>query len=145
MRTMIDEVDEKIIEALMENAKLTYKELAEKLKMKESTVRKRVLNLIKNKVIKKFTITVDPVKLGKNSIAIIGIEVDPSTLLTTAQKLSEIPEAKFVATSTGDHMIMMEVWAKDGKDLTRIISEKIAKIDGVKKICPSIILEKIKE
>ncbi|MEM3552503.1 MAG: Lrp/AsnC family transcriptional regulator, partial [Candidatus Bathyarchaeia archaeon] len=100
---------------------------------------------IKNKVIKKFTITVDPVKLGKNSIAIIGIEVDPSTLLTTAQKLSEIPEAKFVATSTGDHMIMMEVWAKDGKDLTRIISEKIAKIDGVKKICPSIILEKIKE
>ncbi|MEM1588751.1 MAG: Lrp/AsnC family transcriptional regulator [Candidatus Bathyarchaeia archaeon] len=142
---MIDEVDEKIIEALMENAKLTYKELAEKLKMKESTVRKRVLNLIKNKVIKKFTITVDPVKLGKNSIAIIGIEVDPSTLLTTAQKLSEIPEAKFVATSTGDHMIMMEVWAKDGKDLTRIISEKIAKIDGVKKICPSIILEKIKE
>ncbi|MEM3151410.1 MAG: AsnC family transcriptional regulator, partial [Candidatus Bathyarchaeia archaeon] len=85
---MIDEVDEKIIEALMENAKLTYKELAEKLKMKESTVRKRVLNLIKNKVIKKFTITVDPVKLGKNSIAIIGIEVDPSTLLTTAQKLS---------------------------------------------------------
>ncbi|MEM2577039.1 MAG: Lrp/AsnC family transcriptional regulator [Candidatus Bathyarchaeia archaeon] len=142
---MIDEVDEKIIEALMENAKLTYKELAEKLKMKESTVRKRVLNLIKNKVIKKFTITVDPVKLGKNSIAIIGIEVDPSTLLTTAQKLSEIPEAKFVATSTGDHMIMMEVWAKDGKDLTRILSEKIAKIDGVKKICPSIILEKIKE
>ncbi|MBS7658563.1 Lrp/AsnC family transcriptional regulator [Candidatus Bathyarchaeota archaeon] len=141
----MDEVDEKIIEALMENAKLTYKELAEKLKMKESTVRKRVLNLIKNKVIKKFTITVDPVKLGKNSIAIIGIEVDPSTLLTTAQKLSEIPEAKFVATSTGDHMIMMEVWAKDGKDLTRIISEKIAKIDGVKKICPSIILEKIKE
>ncbi|MBS7655217.1 Lrp/AsnC family transcriptional regulator [Candidatus Bathyarchaeota archaeon] len=141
----MDELDEKIIEALMENSKATYKELAEKLKMKESTVRKRVLNLIEKKVIKKFTIIVDPVKLGKNAIAIIGVEVDPSTLLNAAQKLSEIPEAKFVATSTGDHMIMMEVWAKNGKELTQIISEKIAKINGVKKICPSIILEKIKE
>ncbi|MEM3552631.1 MAG: Lrp/AsnC family transcriptional regulator [Candidatus Bathyarchaeia archaeon] len=142
---MIDEVDEKIINALEENARATYKELAKKLGIKESTIRKRILNLIEKKIIKKFTITVDPSKLGKNSIAIIGIEVDPSTLLNASQKLSEIPEAKFVATSTGDHMIMMEVWAKDGKELTKIISEKIAKIDGVKKICPSIILEKIKE
>jgi Lrp/AsnC family transcriptional regulator for asnA, asnC and gidA len=142
---MIDEIDEKIIKALEEDAKATYKELAEKLGMKESTIRKRILNLIEKKVIKKFTITVDPSKLGKSSIAIIGVEVDPSLLLNAAQKLSEIPEAKFVATSTGDHMIMMEVWAKDGKELTKIISEKIAKVDGVKKICPSIILEKIKE
>lgn len=142
---MIDELDEKIIKALEENSRATYKELAEKLGVKESTIRKRVLSLIEKKIIKKFTIIVDSSKLGKNSIAIIGIEVEPSALLNAAQKLSEIPEAKFVATSTGDHMIMMEVWAKDGKDLTRIISEKIAKIDGVKKICPSIILEKIKE
>jgi len=142
---MIDEIDKKIIEALEENARATYKELAKKLGMKESTIRKRILNLIEKKVIKKFTIIADPAKLGKNAIAIIGVEVDPSTLLIAAQKLSEIPEAKFVATSTGDHMIMMEVWAKDGKELTRIISEKIAKVDGVKKICPSIILERIKE
>jgi len=142
---MIDEIDEKIIEALGENARATYKELAKKLGMKESTIRKRVLNLIEKKVIKKFTVIVDPSKIGKNAIAIIGVEVDPSILLNAAQKLSEIPEAKFVATSTGDHMIMMEVWAKDGKELTQIISEKIAKVNGVKRICPSIILERIKE
>jgi Lrp/AsnC family transcriptional regulator for asnA, asnC and gidA len=142
---MIDKIDEKIIEALEENARATYKELAKKLGMKESTIRKRVLNLIEKKVIKKFTVIVDPSKIGKNAIAIIGVEVDPSILLNAAQKLSEIPEAKFVATSTGDHMIMMEVWAKDGKELTQIISEKIAKVNGVKRICPSIILERIKE
>jgi len=30
------------------------------------------------------------------------------------------------------------------KELTRLISNKIGKIDGVKKICPAIILEKLK-
>jgi hypothetical protein len=30
-------------------------------------------------------------------------------------------------------------------ELTKIISEKIGAIDGIKKICPAIILEKLKE
>jgi len=41
-------------------------------------------------------------------------------------------------------MIMAEIWAKDGKELSDILANKIAKIDGVKRICPAIILEKIK-
>jgi len=42
-------------------------------------------------------------------------------------------------------MIMTEIWARDGRELTKIISEKIGAIDGIKKICPAIILEKLKE
>lgn len=38
-------------------------------------------------------------------------------------------------TSTGDHMIMTEIWARDGKELSKIISEKIRKIECVNKIC----------
>jgi Lrp/AsnC family transcriptional regulator for asnA, asnC and gidA len=41
-------------------------------------------------------------------------------------------------------MIMFEIWTRNGKELTRIISEKIGKIEGVNRICPSIILEKLK-
>jgi len=52
---------------------------------------------------------------------------------------------KCVATSTGDHMIMTEVWTRNGLELTRLISDKIGKIDGVKRICPALILEKLKD
>jgi Lrp/AsnC family transcriptional regulator for asnA, asnC and gidA len=41
-------------------------------------------------------------------------------------------------------MIMIEIWTQDGKELSKIISEKIGIIEGVKKICPAIILEKLK-
>lgn len=96
-------------------------------------------------MIKRFTVEVDPAKVGKNIVAIVGIDVEPTHLLTAAQELSEIREIRSVATSTGDHMIMMEIWTRDGRELTRLFSEKIGKIDGIKKICPSIILEKVKE
>jgi Lrp/AsnC family transcriptional regulator for asnA, asnC and gidA len=42
-------------------------------------------------------------------------------------------------------MIMTEIWTRDGRELTKLISEKIGTIEGVKRICPAIILEKLKE
>jgi len=41
-------------------------------------------------------------------------------------------------------MIMTEIWTKDEREFTKLISEKIGKIEGVKRVCPAIILEKLK-
>jgi len=78
-------------------------------------------------------------------VAIVGMEVDPPRLLEVAQRLCDFKEIKCVATSTGDHMIMTEIWTKDGRELTKLISEKIGTIEGMKRICPAIILEKLKD
>ncbi len=65
--------------------------------------------------------------------------------LEATQKMATFPEANYVATSTGDHMIMAEIWTKDGKELMDLITKRMGKIEGIKKICPAIILEKLKE
>ncbi|MGQ9625236.1 MAG: AsnC family transcriptional regulator [Candidatus Bathycorpusculaceae bacterium] len=141
---MVDELDLKILKLLQEDGSLPFTEIARKLKLNESTIRKRVATLQKEGVIRKFTVIVEPSKIGYNTVAIVGVDVDPPELLEVAEKLCKISEAKYVATSTGDHMIMTEIWARDGKELARIISEKIGTIEGVKKICPAILLEKLK-
>jgi len=142
---MVDQLDLKILETLRLDASLPFTEIAKRFKVSESTIRKRVERLTREGVIKKFTVTVNPAKIGLNTVAIVGVDVDPSKLLEVAQKLCDIPETVYVATSTGDHMIMTEIWTRDGRELTRILSEKIGSIEGVKKICPAIILEKLKE
>ena len=140
----VDKLDLEILKMLQGDSRIPFTEIAQKLKLSESTIRKRVQKLQKKGVIKKFTIEIDPSKIGIRTVAIVGVDMDPAELLTAAQKLCEIEEVRSVATSTGDHMIMTEIWTKDGRELTKLISEKIAKIDGVKKICPAIILEKLK-
>ncbi|MEM2902396.1 MAG: Lrp/AsnC family transcriptional regulator [Candidatus Bathyarchaeia archaeon] len=142
---MVDQTDLEILKVLEKDSSLPYAEVARILKMNEATVRKRILTLKERGVIKKFTIIVDPSKIGLKSVAIIGLDVDPAKLLEACEKLSQIPEIRYVATSTGDHVVMTEVWATDGRHLSQIISEKIGKIEGVKKVCPALILEKIKE
>lgn len=140
----VDELDLKILRMLQEDGRIPFTKIAEKLKLSESTIRKRVQALQNKEVIKKFTVEIDPSRIGIRTVAIVGVDVDPTELLEAAQKLCEIKEVRSVATSTGDHMIMTEIWTKDGRELTKLISEKIGKIDGVKKICPAIILEKLK-
>jgi len=141
---MVDNKDLKIIEILQENSRTPYLEIARKLRVSEATIRKRVKALEEKGVIKNYTVLIDPSKIGYDSTAIIGFDVEPSKLLEVAQKMTELEEVKCVATSSGDHMIMTEIWAKNGKELSQIISKKIGTIRGVKRICPAIVLEKLK-
>ncbi len=140
---MVDETDLRILKILEADSSIPYTEIARRLGLSESTVRKRVASMLEEGVIRRFTVVLDPSKVGYNTVAIVGIDVEPK-LLEAAQRLAEIPEARYVATSTGDHMIMTEIWARDGRDLSRIISERVGRIEGVRRICPSIVLERFK-
>lgn len=73
-----------------------------------------------------------------------NLDVEPDKFWEVAERLTEFKEVKYIATSTGDHRVMIEIWAKDGKELTKLISDKLGKIEGVNRICPAIILEKVK-
>lgn len=138
---MIDEKDLKIIDMLRENARTPVTTIASKLGVSESTIRKRIRALEKNGVITQYTVIVDPAKLGYKSVSIVGINVESTHLLDVAMRMTEFPEVKFVATSTGDHVIITEIWLNDSKELGRFITEKIEKQEGVKRVSPTIILE----
>ncbi|MEA1945123.1 MAG: Lrp/AsnC family transcriptional regulator [Euryarchaeota archaeon] len=138
---MIDERDMKIIDILRENARTPHTEIAARLGVGESTIRNRVRALEEAGVIKQYTVVTDPAKLGYNSVALVGIDVEPTHLLDVAMRMSEFPEVKFVATSSGDHMIMTEVWLADGAALRTFIAEKIKKLDGVQRVSPTVIMD----
>jgi len=142
---MIDKIDERILEILQKNARTPYTQIAKEVGLSEGAIRKRIEALEKKGVIKKYVAIIDPKKIGYNSITLLGIDTEPTKLLEIANEISKLKEAKNVYLSTGDHMIMAEIWAKDGKELSNILANKIAKIEGVKRICPAIIQEKIKE
>jgi len=132
-----------IIETLSVNSRTPFMGIARRLKVSESTIRKRVLNLEKKNIIKKYSLVVDTNKLGFENIALIGVDVAPEKYLDVAKKLTEFDGIKYVASSTGDHMFMLEIWAKNGDEL-RAFSDRIKSIDGVIRICPAIIKDTLK-
>ncbi len=141
---MLDERDKVIIEMLTKDARTPFTEIAKVLGISETAVRKRVKALEEAGVIKQYTVVIDPSKLGYNLVSLTGVDTLPERIFEVANKLKEFDFVRRVYLTSGDHMIMTEVWAKNGEDLSDIISNKIGKIDGVTKVCPAIILEKFK-
>ena len=139
----MDKLDLGIVEILSKNSRTSFMEIARKLKVSESTIRKRVSNLEKKGVIKKYSLVVDTSKIGFDNVALIGVDAEPEKYLDVAKRLSEFNEVRYAATSAGDHMFMLEVWTKNGEEL-RAFSDKLKGLEGVTRICPAIIKETLK-
>lgn len=135
--------DDELIKILMENARMPYVEIAKMFGVSETTIRKRIAKLEEDKVILKYTIEVDPRKLGYRIVAIVGVDTEPEAYISVISELKAMQEIKKLYTSSGDHMIMFEAWLPDSDSFSDFI-RKVESIKGVKKVCPAIILERIK-
>ena len=140
----MDEKDKKIINILLNKGRKPYTEIAKELGTSESSIRKRVKKMEEEGVIKGYEAVVEPSRLGYGVVALTGFDTSPEDFLNVAKELCKFEEVRKLHTTTGDHMIMTEIWAKDGKELTEIIFNKLSNIEGIKKVCPAIILERMK-
>lgn len=131
LKVPFDEKDKEILNFLQENYRISYKDLSKKVNLAASTIHNRVQNMIKEGIIKKFDTFVDPFKVGYESIAIIGLSVDPLKLNDIAEKLSEYDEIQLVVSSTGDYNLLIKIIGKDEKNLWRFINEEIKTLNGI--------------
>jgi len=141
----MDRKDHKIISALRQGARTPLRKISKLVHMSESAVRKRVKRLEREGVIERYTVVVNPSKLGYNALAIVSLDTAPEKHHETLENLTKLDEVKQLVTSAGEHMIIGTVYAHDNKELTDIILKKIGAIEGVTKVRASVILERVKE
>lgn len=133
----------KLIEILRENSRTPFLRIAEALGVSEAAVRKSVRKLERDGVIKKYTVEVDPRKLGFEISALIGLDTKPESYLSVLEKLKGMKEAVSVYATSGDHMILIECWFRSANELIEFC-KKLESTHGVTRVCPAIILEKVK-
>ncbi len=126
----LDLKDLAILKALEENCKVPYKEMGRNLGFVASTIHARVKRMEEQGVIQQFIAMVDPSKLGYNVNAILGLSVDPTRLAEVGKKIAAFPEVKLVASSTGNHDLLVHILVQDNARLGDLIL-KIKSIDGV--------------
>jgi len=132
-----------ILEALRQNSRTPFLELARRFGVSETAVRKRVRKLEQQGIIRKYTIEVDPRKAGFQVGAIVGIDTEPDSYVETMDSLKKEGEIMCLSSCSGDHMIMAECWFRDREALSGFLKQ-MKGMKGVRKVCPAIIGERIK-
>ncbi len=137
----LDEKDLKILEMLKENARTPYTKIAKEVQLSEAAVRKRIKKLEDLGIIKRYTIDIDYPKIGYK-VSWVGVDVLPEKIIHLLEKIKTISGVVSIYTSSGDHDVMIEYIYKSQKELNDF-AKKLEDFDGVTRVCPAILVEKI--
>ncbi len=141
---MIDSKDKIILNFLEENARVSFSKIAKHLNISETAIRKRVKKLEEENVILAYKASINYRKLGYSNKVIMGVDCKSTEYFKVINILKEMNEVKNLNASSGDHMIIFEVWVKNMEELNLIL-DKINSINGVIQTCPSILQNLMKE
>lgn len=126
----LDSLDFAILSFLQKDGRMSFTVIAKKLKVSIGTIRTRF-----NRMIKDGTVSiigrVTPEKVGFRSYAHIAVYVRPATLKEkVAQRIAKLSEVSFLALTSGDYDLEVDVMCRDNDHLVQFVNE-ISKISGV--------------
>ncbi len=88
------DLDQKILQMLTDDGRRSFADIARELGVSRVHVRDRVQKLITDGVIEKFTLIVNPEKIGRTVSAFFDVEVDPQGIEVIAEDLARQPEVR---------------------------------------------------
>lgn len=98
--------------------------------MSEAAVRARANRLMADGVLQIVGV-VDPLKLGYELMALIGVSCDPARVVDIAGEAGAFPEAVRVVVTAGTFDLLVEVVCEDREALLTFMSQKLGAVPGV--------------
>ncbi len=85
----MDEVDDKILEKLNENARKSYREIARELNVSLTTVSNRIKKMEDEKIIERYIPLINQEKIGYDLTAVINVKISHGKLLEVQERISK--------------------------------------------------------
>lgn len=144
----MDAIDNKIIDALQQNGRLSNQELADKVGLSPSPCLRRVRNLEKEGVLIGYTALVDQDKYGLPLTVFVHIRLERHSddcikeFEEGIERLDQVMECYLM---TGQSDYLLHVLARDLKDYEIFVRDKISTIPGIAGIDSSFVFGQVKK
>lgn len=138
----LDKLDLQIIQAMMQDAEVSYADLGKQFFVSGGTIHVRIKKLEELGVVQGKKLAVDLKVLGYDIIAFIGIYLEKSSMYdNVAQALKAIPQVVRVNYTTGNYSMFVEIVCKDIQQLRFVLHDELQKIKGIERTETLISLE----
>ena len=128
----IDNLDKKILNIIMNNARIPSKDVAVECGVSRAAIHQRIQRLIEMKVITGSGYSVNPKVLGYNTCTYIGVSLEKGSMYReVVRQFEDIPEVVECHYTTGPYSMLIKVYARDNQHLMRLLNDKIQHIPGV--------------
>jgi len=138
----LDKLDLQIIQAMMQNAEVSYADLGKQFFVSGGTIHVRIKKLEELGIVQGKRLAVDLKLLGYDIIAFIGIYLEKSSMYdAVALALKNIPQVVRVNYTTGNYSMFVEIVCKDIQQLRFVLHDELQKIKGIDRTETLISLE----
>lgn len=128
----MDVLDTKIIGILQKDGRASNAGIARKVGVSEGTVRRRLKRLVQEEYVRVVAIP-DPSKMGYDSEALIGVQVDPDKVDQVSEGLTALDEVSWVTVTTGSYDIFAWATLQSAEALGIFLRTKVGTIPGVRR------------
>lgn len=128
----IDNLDRKILQIIMRNARIPSKDVAMECGVSRAAIHQRIQRLIDLKVITGSGYNVNPKVLGYATCTYIGVNLERGAMYRDVvpefEKIPEVVECHF---TTGPYTMLIKLFVRDNEHLMELLNKKIQMIPGV--------------
>lgn len=140
----LDDTDRRILNLLMQDAKLPYSEIARQLHVSGGTIHVRMTRLEELGVVRGATLDLDLQKVGYGIQAFLGIFLLKSSYCDSViTHLRDIPEVVSLHFTTGSYNLFARLACRDTQHLRNVLHDRVQQIEGVERTETLISLEEV--
>ena len=128
----IDNLDRKILNIVMNNARIPSKDVAGECGVSRAAIHQRPQRMGELNVITGSSYNVKPKLLGYRTCTFIGVNLERGAMYrNVVPELEKIPEIVECHYTTGPYTMLIKLFARDNEHLMELLNGKIQNIPGV--------------
>lgn len=141
----LDESDQKIVRLLIENARVSYSDLGEKIGLSRVAVKARIQALEQRGIIEEYTTVINPQKISGAVSCYFEIETTPGGLSEVIDILNGDDTVTQIYRVNGRDKLHVHAVAASGEEMETFLHAVIDTLPGVVSCSCNIILSRIKD
>ena len=141
----LDELDQKIVRLLIQNARMSYSEIGQQTGISRVAVKMRVQALEQKGVIEEYTTIVNPQKISGAVSCYFEIETRPDALMEVAEILRQNDTITQIYRVTGKSRLHVHAVASSNEEMETLLYGTIDKLPGGLECTNNVILSRIKD
>ena len=141
----LDELDQKIIRLLIENARISYSDIGQQVGISRVAVKARIQSLEQRGIIEEYTTIINPQKISGAVSCYFEIETLPDTFKQIIEILNTNETITQIYRVTGKNKLHVHAVAASSEEMEKLISKVIDPLTGIISCSCNIILSRIKD
>ena len=144
MSVALDDLEIEILKILEQDARISYRRIADDLRISVGTVHNRIKKLKDKGILKGFLLHLDTLKLGYNLKFLIMLSINGKFIEEVLKEISNLSEITTIFQTTGEYSATVICRFKSLEEV-QIFLNKINQIPNINKVVSHMILNTFKE